>query len=89
VSVRIGCDCWYQTEKPVDLFISGVDVFVDLLSSQRWVGFRLEGGISRNGGDQNTHGMGIVSEGLHHIQDVSMEHSVGVDSELVDKFTFR
>lgn len=43
VSVRVGSNGGYQTQKSVDLLVSGQDVLVDLLSSQGGVGLWLEG----------------------------------------------
>lgn len=45
VTVGVGSDGGDKTQKSVNLFVSGKDIFVNLFSSQSWVGLWLECGI--------------------------------------------
>ena len=42
VSIRIGSNGWHQTQKSVNLFVSGEDIFIDLFSTQSWISLWLE-----------------------------------------------
>lgn len=63
------------------MFVSELCVFVDGLSCECGVGVWFECGKGGNGGDEHSHGMGVVSEGFHLAGDVGVEEGVAHYSE--------
>lgn len=84
MTVGVRSNRWHHSQQPIDLFISHINIFIDCLAREGWVRFRFQGGISCNGGDKHAHGMGIISEGLHHVENITVEEGVSHDSTLWD-----
>ena len=66
VTVGIGSDGRHPTQQAINLFIPHFFILVHCLADKRRVLFGVKSGQCGNGTAKHSHGMCIISEGIHH-----------------------